>query len=424
MANPVENIITHPPTSPLEKTIIYPPTSPMAEKMDPEDWKLLQAIKAMGIKPKADTPQDFERSMKEYFKEKEELDEKKVKPHSLTLPPDARPKDKIQPVQQPPKINVFTGSGNKSESTYDLWRYDIQCLLRDKSIQKDSIHTAIRRSLRGQAGAVVMRLGPEASIEDILHKMDSIYGNAANTVDILRELYGAEQRSDEDVISWSCRLEDLMSRARDIGAIHPSEVKQRLHDILWSGLRKDLKDASGHKCDSIKDFDELRVAIRQIEMKHLLEQELSEKERKIKPNPAKAARATLIPTEKSDIEELKGIVQQLVSKVDSYDRERQQTSDSYRGSYRGSHRGYQQGYRGTYGPPRQNYQSRQQAQQQSNTQQQTTEQHSKYEHTSVYEEPQCFRCGQYGHYKRGCAVKLDHSKRGLNFKKPMTRGRY
>ena len=52
MANPVENIITHPPTSPLEKTIIYPPTSPTAEIMDPEDIKLLQAIKGMGIKSK------------------------------------------------------------------------------------------------------------------------------------------------------------------------------------------------------------------------------------------------------------------------------------------------------------------------------------------------------------------------------------
>jgi hypothetical protein len=42
--------------------------------------------------------------------------------------------------------------------------------------------------------------------------------------------------------------------------------------------------------------------------------------------PAKAALVTPTTTEKSDIEELKGIVQQLVSKVDSYDPERQQTS--------------------------------------------------------------------------------------------------
>jgi hypothetical protein len=350
MVNPVENIITHPPSSPLEKTIIYPPTSPTSEIMDSEDIKLLQAIKAMGIKPKTDTPQDFERSMKEYFRQKEEFDDKKQ--HSLTLPPDVRPKEKIQPAPyQPPKINIFTGSGNKSESTYELWRYDIECLLGDKSIYKDTIHTAIRRSLRGQAGAVVMRLGPEASIEELLHKLDSIYGNAPNRVDILKELYGAEKRNNEDVISWSCRFEDIMGRARDMGAIHPSEVKWMLHDILWNGLRKDLKDASGHKYDSIKDFDSLRVAIRQIEMKHTLEQQLYEKEKKSKPNPAKTAQVTPTTTETSDIEELKGIVQQLVSKVDSYDRERQQTS----GSYREPHRGYQQGYRGTYRPPRQNY---------------------------------------------------------------------
>ena len=56
-------------------------------------------------------------------------------------------------------------------------------------------------------------------------------------------------------------------------------------------------------------------------------------------------------------------------KLIANDRERQQTS----GSYREPHRGYQQGYIGTYRPPRQNYQSRQQPQQQSNTQQQTTE---------------------------------------------------
>jgi hypothetical protein len=30
-----------------------------------------------------------------------------------------------------------------------------------------------------------MRLGPETSNEELLHKLDSIYGNAANGVDIL-----------------------------------------------------------------------------------------------------------------------------------------------------------------------------------------------------------------------------------------------
>jgi hypothetical protein len=52
-------------------------------------------------------------------------------------------------------------------------------------------------------------------------------------------------------------------------------------------------------------------------MKHTLEQQLYEKEKKSKPNPAKAAHVTPTTTEKSDT-------------VDSYDHERQQTSGSYR----------------------------------------------------------------------------------------------
>jgi hypothetical protein len=39
-------------------------------------------------------------------------------------------------------------------------------------------------------------------------------------------------------------------------------------------------------------------------MKHTLEQQLYEKEKKSKPNPAKAAQVTPITTEKSDIEEI------------------------------------------------------------------------------------------------------------------------
>ena len=49
---------------------------------------------------------------------------------------------------------------------------------------------------------------------------------------------------------------------------------------------------------------------------------------------------------------------------------------------------------------------------------------SSYQHKSIHEEPQCCRCGQYGHYKRGYVVNLDNSKRGLNFKKHLARCRY
>ena len=53
-----------------------------------------------------------------------------------------------------------------------MWRYEVDCLIKEK-YSEEAIAQAIRRSLRGDAGKVAMRLGPEAKIKDILDKMGS-----------------------------------------------------------------------------------------------------------------------------------------------------------------------------------------------------------------------------------------------------------
>jgi hypothetical protein len=40
----------------------------------------------------------------------------------------------------------------------------------------------VRKSLKGEAGRVVMHLGPTASIPEILYKLDSIYGDVEKKV--------------------------------------------------------------------------------------------------------------------------------------------------------------------------------------------------------------------------------------------------
>ena len=40
-------------------------------------------------------------------------------------------------------------------------------------------------------------------------------------------------------------------------------------NIFWQGLKPSLKDISGYKFEKIKDFDLLRVGIRQLEQDHL-----------------------------------------------------------------------------------------------------------------------------------------------------------
>ena len=46
-----------------------------------------------------------------------------------------------------------------------------------QNYDKDAILNAVRRSLRGEAGMVAMRLDLDANIDDRMRKLDSIYGS-------------------------------------------------------------------------------------------------------------------------------------------------------------------------------------------------------------------------------------------------------
>jgi hypothetical protein len=59
----------------------------------------------------------------------------------------------------------------------------------NKLYEPDSIDYAVRRSMTGEAGRVVMHLGPTASIPEILYKLDSIYGDVEKKVDLLETLH-------------------------------------------------------------------------------------------------------------------------------------------------------------------------------------------------------------------------------------------
>jgi type I site-specific restriction endonuclease len=100
----------------------------------------------------------------------------------------------------------------------------------------------IRRSLTGSAARLVMYQGHDKPIDKILDVLNSVYGTVDNKEQLLAEFYSARQRDDEDVTTWSNRLQDY----RDMHSI--------LHAMSWRGLRQELKDISGHKHDMIKDF--------------------------------------------------------------------------------------------------------------------------------------------------------------------------
>ena len=121
-----------------------------------------------------------------------------------------------------PRLSLFTGTpGRKEEATYDLWKYEVKCLLSEGSHDDDAIMEAIRRSLEGEPARVTMRLGPKTTISNLLQKFDSIHGAVDVRERVLAQFYSERQQQDETVSDWSCRLEDLLAKAVELGRLHP-----------------------------------------------------------------------------------------------------------------------------------------------------------------------------------------------------------
>ncbi|CAC5366242.1 unnamed protein product [Mytilus coruscus] len=109
-------------------------------------------------------------------------------------------------------LPTFSGDNRGDDVSYDLWRYQVACLIKE-NYRHEIIAQAIRRSVHGTASRIVMRLGVEATVDDVIDRMDSIFGSVDVKEVLLAQFYTACQGDDEDVSSWGCRLEDILNKA-------------------------------------------------------------------------------------------------------------------------------------------------------------------------------------------------------------------
>jgi hypothetical protein len=121
----------------------------------------------------------------------------------------------------------------------------------------------IRSSLHGKAGELLITLGPSASDDDILAKLDSVFGQIDDDTDVKAAFYSAGQGQQESVADWSCRIEGLFARVSRVSNITGTE--EGLRQMFWTGLRQELKTATTYYYETVKSFDQLRKAVRRVE---------------------------------------------------------------------------------------------------------------------------------------------------------------
>lgn len=152
------------------------------------------------------------------------------------------------------------------EGQFEEWLLEVKCIRDSRLYHEDILKQAIRSSLSGTARRVLLTLKVDATIDEIIDKLKSIYGNVRSEDVIVEELYAARQRENESVSSWGVRLERLMREALEKGSISQSKSEDILKNRFWKYLvNEKLKSNTRIYRETVNTFEELRTKVRKEE---------------------------------------------------------------------------------------------------------------------------------------------------------------
>ena len=152
------------------------------------------------------------------------------------------------------------------EVPFGSWKYEVECLQGDKHLDTDTLGLIVRRSLRGEAGQIVLHMGAGASVNDIVRKLEGLYGTVESGAVLLQQLYDSKQGAEESISSYSARLQLAINKAEQRGGISPQARNETLKVVFWKGLTNiKVKQAIQHKYEIVSSFDDLVRAARAAE---------------------------------------------------------------------------------------------------------------------------------------------------------------
>lgn len=164
-----------------------------------------------------------------------------------------------------PKFSSFSGeeSRSKKESSFEEWIYEVNCLRRDNIYSDAVIGQAIRKSLTGQAKKVLLTMNERVTVDEMLDRLEGVFGNVATPMSILQEFYTVSQRADESVTAWGLRLEEILKKAIEKGQVRQEDRDELLRNKFWRSLKNEkLKSATRLDFKTATSFDVLRKKVR------------------------------------------------------------------------------------------------------------------------------------------------------------------
>lgn len=180
----------------------------------------------------------------------------------------------------PPQLPQFSGGDNKGNIIYQQRAYEVKGLLQSQIYSEALVLQAVRRSLRGTAADVLLNLGHQVEVSEVLRKMEQVFGNILPPEKLLEQFYSSQQREEQRAAVWACRLEDTLTqlRSKKSAPLSAEGAADMLRTKFFSGLRPGLVITSlRYRFDSSAPYEDLLVAARVAEM----EEEKDKKEVKV-----------------------------------------------------------------------------------------------------------------------------------------------
>lgn len=250
-----------------------------------------------------------------------------------------------------PKLPIFSGLEvpQKGEVTYEVWSLEVKCLRNIQELPEYSLLQSIRNSLRGSARDVIIPLGENATVDQILDKLEGFYGIVSTGATLMQTFYNDFQKESESIVSYGTRLEQTLSRAVTHGHIEIAAKDSILRSKFWTGLRsQQLKNSTRHLYDSIIDFKSLLREIRKVEsedasslrpvQKQKAQQQSNQVETESKEDKILKQLSDLM-NRMTSMERRLEDQQQAIASSDSQSSFQRQSYQSQRGGYRNNNRG-------------------------------------------------------------------------------------
>ncbi|XP_063448288.1 uncharacterized protein LOC134727828 [Mytilus trossulus] len=106
--------------------------------------------------------------------------------------------------------------------------FEVKCVLREGNYSDSVVLQSVRGSLKGKARSLLLSLSEHASPQQILDKLEGVYGNVYTSEALLEEFYKETQQQNQTVADFGMTLESIIQPAVEKDSVKLDDILKKI----------------------------------------------------------------------------------------------------------------------------------------------------------------------------------------------------